>query len=136
MKWRKELLSENIEGTPFSWKQALRQGNTGVYAEPTDTQFDNIIKQAKALIPVLELLENFKITSWLRTPEHNKAIGGAPSSMHLQGLATDLVPTEHSCEEAKAMIISSNVYPGRQELDTTNWVHLDLKNNVNFRGKK
>lgn len=31
------------------------------------------------------------VTSWIRTPERNIAIGGTPSSRHLTGMAVDVV---------------------------------------------
>ena len=31
------------------------------------------------------------ITSWIRSPKRNKAVGGAAHSMHLVGLAVDIV---------------------------------------------
>lgn len=36
--------------------------------------------------------EGMTITSWWRTPEKNKAVGGHPYSWHLLGLAYDIVP--------------------------------------------
>lgn len=126
MSWEKEPLDESIEGTPFKWSDALKQGSTGVIAIPTNIQHDNIVKQAHALMAVYRLLGGFTITSWLRTIEHNKSVGGATNSTHLQGLATDFVPTHMTVEEAKAKIKATGVYPGGGEENSTSWLHLDL----------
>lgn len=128
----KEELDEKIEGTPFTWRQALIQGKTGIIAIPTTQQHDNVVRQAVALHPVYRLLGGFTITSWLRTPEHNKAIGGASASSHLLGFATDFVPLHCSPDEARAKIKQAGIYPGRTEIDAKTWVHLDLKNGVDF----
>jgi len=42
---------------------------------------------------VLQLAEWFplSITSWVRTPARNAAVGGHPRSLHLNGLALDVV---------------------------------------------
>lgn len=127
-----EPLDEFIEGTPFTWRQALTQGNTKIIAVPTAVQHDNIVKQAHALFPVFRLLGGFVITSWLRTPDHNKAVGGSPASSHLIGIATDFVPLQGTPDGARAKIKQSGVYPGRTELDANTWCHYDLKNGVDF----
>jgi len=115
-----------IEGTRFTWREALAQGNTGKFAIPTQEQENLIIAQAKALESVWDLIGPFRITSWLRTPEHNKAVGGAPHSVHLVGAATDFIPIKVRVDEAKKLIKESTVYPGGGEINTTTWLHLDL----------
>jgi hypothetical protein len=124
-----------IEGTPFKWEEAIKQGSTGEIVIPTPTQHDNIIKQAHALLPVYNMLGGFTITSWLRSESHNKAIGGAPKSAHLLGLATDFVPTHCGIEEAKKKIQAVGLYPGGGEIDTTTWIHLDLVHKQWFYAK-
>lgn len=127
-----EEIDGYIEGTPFTWRQALIQGNTGVLAIPLSQHHDNIIRQAVALVPVYYLLGGFTITSWLRTEEHNKAIGGSIHSAHLVGLATDFVPTKMTPDEARAKIKAAGVYPGRTELDAKTWCHYDLMPGSDF----
>lgn len=36
------------------------------------------------------------VTSWVRTPERNARVGGHPRSLHLVGLAMDVVPNGNS----------------------------------------
>ncbi len=132
---KSEDLDEHISGTPFSWRDALTQGNTGIVAVPTPQQFSNIVRQAVALQPVYRLLGGFKITSWLRSPMHNTNIGGSPTSQHLTGLATDFVPLHCTPDEARAKIKAAGIYPGRTELDATTWCHYDLKNGIDFYGR-
>lgn len=46
-------------------------------------------------VTCLEIIRNrfdfpFKVNSWYRGPDHNKRVGGVPTSAHLEGLAIDL----------------------------------------------
>lgn len=127
-----EDLDSSIEGTVFTWRMALTQGSTGVIAIPTVQQDACIVRQAHSLQSVFNLLGGFTVTSWLRTSEHNKAVGGAPKSAHLLGLATDFVPTHCSPDEARARIKAAGVYPGRTEIDATTWCHYDLTGTKDF----
>jgi uncharacterized protein YcbK (DUF882 family) len=122
--------SESIEGTHFTWAEALQNGDK--YADPTDEQKANIIKQAHLLEKVRDLIGPMRVTSWLRTPEHNKFVGGAPHSAHLVGAATDFQPTTMSVAAAKTLIRDSGVYPGGMEINTTNWVHADFIHTKDF----
>lgn len=54
--------------------------------------FNNIIKQAKKLDEVREFYNKpVRVTSWLRTHEWNKQVGGKSNSQHLLGTATDFI---------------------------------------------
>jgi len=39
---------------------------------------------------------NFSVTSWIRSAERNKKVGGHPNSCHLYGLAVDVVLDDES----------------------------------------
>lgn len=125
-------LEGSIAGTRFKWKDALFLHKIKGYAQPNEQQRANIEKQAKALEPLHDLLGGFTITSWLRTPDYNASIGGAPGSAHLEGIATDFVPSVATVKQAKEKIKKFGGYPGRLELDTTTWVHADLRSSIDF----
>jgi hypothetical protein len=40
------------------------------------------------------------VTSWIRTPLHNAAVGGVPQSLHILGLAADVVFDQPPLPEA------------------------------------
>ncbi len=53
---------------------------------------ENLYRVANRLQVIRDLLgKPITITSGWRTLEHNKAVGGAPNSMHLSGMAVDIV---------------------------------------------
>lgn len=135
-KWSQDDIDQHIEGTPFTWRDALTQGQSGVIAVPNPTQLTNIARQANALSEIYYRLGGFTVTSWLRTEEHNKAVGGSPLSMHLTGLATDIVHSTIGPSRLREIVKLNHLYPGRTELDAATWCHFDLKNNVDFYGAK
>ena len=51
-----------------------------------------------------ELGESLTINSAYRSPKWNKAVGGAPNSMHLQAKASDLVCKSKTPKQLKAVI--------------------------------
>lgn len=50
----------------------------------------NIFEFIHAVI-ILGLRFRFSVTSWLRSPAHNTAVGGSANSWHMDALAVDVV---------------------------------------------
>ena len=131
-------LEAKIPGSKyFLWKEALWLPQMQAYAVPTDFQQDCIIAQARALDKVRDHFGYAMIIHcWLRPEKYNKLVGGASQSRHLTGKATDFHIVSVSCDEVKKVLMGNpNIYPGRGEIDTTNWVHLDLDNTGWFYGR-
>lgn len=63
------------------------------------------------------------ITSQRRTPEHNRAVGGARNSHHLDGTAVDFVPNGMSTSEAAAALKAQGL-PLRELKDEGDHVHV------------
>lgn len=121
-----------IAELPFTWRMALTQGNTNVIATPSPSQLQNIEQLAKELIPLIALIGQCTVNSWLRTPLHNREVGGAPSSAHLLGAAIDLHPLNNSVEKCKVLLRTINPRKLFCEINTTNWLHVDHMHDHDF----
>lgn len=91
---------------------------------------DNFIDDE--LIAKLELVRAevgpIKIPSGYRCPQHNKAVGGAPSSSHMAGLAVDIQPIPLNVDSLdrlynKCLEVFDNIGDGRPK----GFVHVDVR---------
>lgn len=67
-------------------------------------------------------LEQHELSSWFRTREENDAVGGRPDSLHLRGLAMDIV----SSASGQARLAQAWQSWGLDALDEGDHVHLEL----------
>jgi uncharacterized protein YcbK (DUF882 family) len=71
---------------------------------------ESLIPNLKNLVIQLQILrdalgEPLRVLSGYRTPKHNKAVGGASGSMHLQAQAADLTVKSKTPKQLKAFIL-------------------------------
>jgi uncharacterized protein YcbK (DUF882 family) len=71
----------------------------------------DVLQNIKKLVEQLQVLREvvdspIKINSAYRCPSHNKSVGGAKSSQHLLGKASDIVISEHKPSETYSLIES------------------------------
>lgn len=91
------------------------------------------------LLPVLNKLREswggpIKITSGYRSKALNKAVGGVENSLHMKGLAVDLVPVNGNFSYFKAFV---PIYFQDKSYDqlileksgSSEWVHLGIESN-------
>jgi hypothetical protein len=92
----KALLKRNVSKY-FTLEEVLRYNNGKntipiSYLTNKEDTFNRVLKQAKALDTIREKYgKPIIVSSWLRTPEWNKKVGGEVNSRHLFGDATDFV---------------------------------------------
>ena len=103
----------------------------------TDSGLDNVIpatlipgatRHAETLLePLRVLLGPLQVNSWYRSPAVNAACGGEPTSYHLLGLATDVVPNGDVFAAFKMAVTQLNVLPIDQiifEHRNSDWIHI------------
>lgn len=95
----------------FSWREATHSNTAerlGLSNEPGEQERENIKRCALGMEAVRSILGvPLRVTSWYRSPEVNRAVGGSPTSDHQTGWAVDFVPLSHPCLEAARDIIAS-----------------------------
>ena len=88
-------------------------------------------KTNNELLAVLELVRNHFgspviITSGYRCPTHNKNVGGAPKSKHVEGIAADIKVKGFKPEEVHHFLTST--FPNSYGIGLyNNWVHIDVR---------
>jgi hypothetical protein len=86
-----------------------------------------------AIVIHIARTHNASITSYIRTPKHNAAVGGVANSRHLDGFGVDLLPDEPA--DLESIVIHAHnlglralneqdhvhieVHPGNRPFDTT-----------------
>lgn len=101
---------------------------------PPPELWPNIIPTLKVLDLVRERLDTpFTVTSGYRSPEYNRRVGGAPSSLHLRFSAVDVWVRTHSPHQIKQALVDTlgarfvdallgvGVYPGN------GFIHVDTR---------
>ena len=84
----------------------------------------------KILDPLREKVGSIRINSGYRTPEHNKEVGGSPTSQHCKGEAADIFPLKKDIDDVFALIIREFKYD-QVILEKNNagarWIHISYK---------
>jgi zinc D-Ala-D-Ala carboxypeptidase len=107
----------------------LAHGNTGpALLAPGPEELAGAVRLARLLERVRARVgKPIWVTSWYRDPEYNRAVGGAPESLHTTGTAADVKvagvsPREVArlvYEDAEAALTGVGVYP--------TFTHVDLR---------
>lgn len=101
------MFSTNFSHSEFIRPDAREYVNIDIM-ENLDALVDNVLQPARDVtgIPI-------RISSGLRTPSRNSAIGGVSASQHLYGQAADIMPIPATLENFKKLwdaIIANNKY--------------------------
>ena len=84
----------------------------------------------KVLDPLREKVGKIKVNSGYRTPEHNRQIGGSPTSQHIKGEAVDIFPLEKDIDDVFALIIREIKYDQvilEKNNSGSRWIHISYK---------
>lgn len=85
----------------------------------------NALRQAQLLEDARVLVGPLQVSSWYRSNELNKLVGGEPTSYHLDALATDVVPRGNIFSAFKTLVASGLEYDKIiYEKRSSEWIHI------------
>lgn len=101
----------------------------GEFLRPEDPMpppwvLDNLYRLANRLQVIRDLVQRpVRVTSGYRTPEHNKAVGGSKNSLHLSGMAADIVIPGLSARDVQLILLN---WSGGMGLYRS-YTHIDIR---------
>lgn len=100
----------------------------GINNQPNPQQLENMKLSAEGMEAIRKLLgKPIRVSSWLRLPEVNKAIGGASKSSHMDGWAIDFVcPSYGSPYEVAKALKDSDIQVDQVIYEFGRWVHVSF----------
>lgn len=120
-------------GSHFSWAEVTKNGTR----LPVATRFEGTVIPATKIVANAVLLAReldkvrslfgdrpITVTSWLRPPDVNAAVGGVANSQHLIGWAADILIDGYSPHEVAAKL--TETWVGGLG-DSSAFTHLDLR---------
>ena len=120
-------------GSHFTWGEVTRDGTR----LPTATPFEGTVILASKIVQNAILLAReldkvradfgdnpIHITSWLRPPDVNRAVGGVPNSQHLIGWAADIQIEGYTPHQVANRL--THTWLGGLG-DSSTFTHLDLR---------
>jgi len=112
----------------FSWDE-LTTTSTGLDNSPGAGQRSNLQRLAlKVLEPIREQFGPIRITSAFRSSAVNRAVGGVPSSSHLDGRGADLYATQGAtADQIAAWLYTQSGLPLRQVIVEHHTGHLHVE---------
>jgi zinc D-Ala-D-Ala carboxypeptidase len=88
----------------------------------------------KVLDPLRTKVGAIRVNSGYRTPEHNKKVGGSPTSQHITGQACDIFPLKEDIDTVFSMIIREFKYDQvilEKNSRGSRWIHISYKEEGN-----
>lgn len=97
----------------------------GIDNAPNEEQYHNLVMTAQQMEIVRGILGvPVNVTCALRMPAVNVAVGGAPTSSHLDGLACDFKPAVRLSNYAAAVMIDDSDLLFDQLILEYGWIHI------------
>lgn len=121
----------NFKISEFLHSQTAKE--KGINNIPDAESLDNLLELiVLCLQPIREKLKKAVIvTSGYRSPELNKAIGGATNSQHCKGQAADIKVNGMRAEDLADFIANSGIEYDQLITEYSSWVHISFAKGKN-----
>jgi len=107
--------------------EELTVTNTKIRNQPSEKELDRLRRTARQMEAVRALLgRSIQVSSGYRCPAVNKAVGGSPSSDHMNGDAVDFVCPDFGSPLKVALAIQTSAIKYDQLIQEGSWVHISF----------
>jgi len=113
----------------FTWEEAIKSAKAdelGYPNLPDSKAVGNIMVTASKLEEVRKLTGPLVISSWYRSPEVNKAIGGVSTSAHTTGCAVDCHSPNMTPLELCKLVVKSGIKFDQIIHEYGTWMHISF----------